>query len=124
MFPMKRMAATLVPAFILCVVVQTALPLAHRLHSAIHSNHDGHRSLPSPEVDSTPDSDHHGDSCAICQILATMQPGDVQAVSTPGAWISTADFAPIVSTLVIARGNEFTTSSPRAPPRLLKSIQG
>jgi hypothetical protein len=124
MFPMKRMAASLVLAFSFCIVVQTALPLAHQFHSSIHSNHDSHKNSPSPEVNSSPDSGHDGDSCAICQILATVQPGDVQAVSTSGVWISTADLAPVVSTLVIARGNEFTTSSPRAPPRLLKSIQG
>jgi hypothetical protein len=124
MMLMKWTGAAFVPVFVLSTFVHSALPLAHHFGSSSHPHLDRPTCPPSPQVKGPSGSDHDPDSCTICRILASVQPGDVQTVSIAGDWVSTVEFAPVVSTLAFARGVEITSASPRSPPFPLQSIQG
>jgi hypothetical protein len=124
MMDMKWTRVTLVPVFVLSTFLHSALSLAHPFGSSTHSHLASHTRPLSPEVGTPSSSDHHPDSCVICRILASVQPGDVQAVSVPGDRVPTVDIAPVVFPFVVARGFEIISASPRAPPFLLRSVQG
>jgi hypothetical protein len=124
MLMMKWMGAALVPVFVLSTLIQSALPLAHHLDSSTTQHLHCQKNPSSAQLKTSSTPDHHPDSCTICRILASLQPGTVQGVPTLGVPIPTVNLARVVSPLVVASDLEITSGSPRAPPHLSKSIQG